>query len=294
MTKVTQSPPQETDTLHEEFFSHARVTEIDARGRSLRNDFRELWAYRDLLALLIRRDISIRYKQSAIGIAWAVVQPIVLMTIFSIVFGRFANLPSEGFPYSVFTLCALLPWLYFARALTGTSDSIVGASNLVTKVYFPRLIIPLSKTVSGLIDFAIAFGVLAVVLAWYRILPGPAILLLPLFITIAMLTAFAIGLWLTALNVKYRDIGLLVPFMTQIWMYASPIAYSSTLVPEHWRWIYSLNPIVGVVEGFRWALLGNAPPAIGPMLLSLAIVLLLLVGGLIYFRRTERTFADVI
>jgi lipopolysaccharide transport system permease protein len=247
-----------------------------------------------LLALLVRRDISVRYKQSAIGIAWAVVQPVVLMTIFAIVFGRFAKLPSEGSPYTVFTLCALLPWLYFAKALGGTSDSIVGASNLVTKVYFPRLIIPISKTVAGLVDFAIAFGILAVMLAWYRIVPGAAILLLPVFIAMTMLTAFAIGLWLTALNVKYRDIGLMVPFLTQIWMYASPIAYSTTLVPEKWRWIYSLNPIVGVAEGFRWAVLGKAPPALGPMLLSLAIVLVLLASGLMYFRRTERTFADII
>jgi len=286
------TPP--TDSVKEDFFGHAHVTEISQASRSLRNDLREIWAYRDLLTLLIRRDISIRYKQSAIGIAWAVVQPIVLMTIFSIVFGRFAKLPSDGYPYTVFTLCALLPWLYFARALTGTSDSVVNASNLVTKIYFPRLIIPLSKTISGLVDFVIAFGVLALVLAWYGIMPGPAILVLPLFIAIATITAFALGLWLTALNVKYRDIGLLVPFITQIWMYASPIAYSTSLVPEHWRWVYSLNPIVGVVEGFRWSLLGKEPPPLGPMLLSLAIVLLLLVGGLVYFRRTERTFADVI
>ncbi len=286
--------PDAQDSVRTEIFGHAHVTEIDSATRSLRSDLREVWAYRDLLALLIRRDISLRYKQSAIGVAWAVVQPVVLMVIFTIVFGRFAKLPSEGYPYSVFTLCALLPWLYFARALTGTSDSIVGASNLVTKVYFPRLIIPLSKTVSGLVDFAIAFVVLALLLAWHRLVPGPALLLLPVFFAIAMLTAFSIGLWLTALNVKYRDIGLLVPFLTQIWMYASPIAYSTTLVPEHWRWVYSLNPIVGVVEGFRWALLGKPPPAMGPMLLSIAIVVLVLVGGLVYFRRTERTFADVI
>lgn len=282
------------EATREAVFGHEHVTEISSGVRSLRSDLREIWAYRDLLILLIRRDVSVRYKQSAIGIAWAVVQPLVLMTIFSIVFGRFAKLPSEGYPYSVFTLCALLPWLYFARALGGTSDSIVGASSLVTKVYFPRLIIPISKTVSGLIDFAIAFGILVVVLAWYRIQPGPAILLLPVFVFLAMVTAFSIGLWLTALNVKYRDIGLLVPFVTQIWMYASPIAYSATLVPEKWRWIYSINPIVGVVEGFRWALLGREPPAMGPMILSFAIVIMLLVTGLIHFRRTERTFADII
>lgn len=282
------------DQLHEQVFGHAHITEISSGTRSLRTDLREIWAYRDLLMLLIQRDVSVRYKQSAIGIAWAVVQPVVLMFIFTVVFGRFAKLPSEGYPYAVFTLCALLPWLYFAKALSGTSDSIVGASNLVTKVYFPRLIIPISKTVSGLVDFAIAFGILAVVLAWYRVMPGPAILLLPVFIAMTMLTAFSIGLWLTALNVKYRDIGLLVPFITQIWMYVSPIAYSTTLVPEKWRWIYSLNPLVGVVEGFRWALLGKAPPELGPMLLSLGIVVVLLVTGLMHFRHTERTFADVI
>lgn len=282
------------EALREEVFGHGHLTEIASGPRSLRSDLREIWAYRDLLFLLIRRDITVRYKQSAIGIAWAVVQPVVLMTIFTVVFGRFAKLSSEGYPYALFTLCALLPWLYFARSLSGTSDSLVGSSHLVSKVYFPRLILPISKTISGLVDFAVAFGIVVVLLAWYRVLPGPAVLLLPVFIAIAMLTAFSIGLWLTALNVKYRDIGLLVPFATQIWMYASPIAYSVTLVPEHWRWVYSLNPIVGVVEGFRWALLGKAPPQIGPMLLSLAIVLLLFVGGIAHFRRTERTFADVI
>jgi lipopolysaccharide transport system permease protein len=281
-------------TAQERHFGHSHLTRIDGSVRSLRDEAREIWAYRDLLVLLIQRDISLRYKQSAVGLAWAIIQPVVLMTIFTIVFGRFARLPSEGFPYSVFTLCALLPWLYFARALGGTSGSIVGASSLVTKVYFPRLIIPISKTISGLVDLAIAFCILAVVLAWHRIQPGPAVLLVPVFILVAMSTAFSIGLWLTALNVKYRDIGLLVPFLTQVWMYASPIAYSSTLVPDKWRWVYSLNPIVGVVEGFRWAILGREPPALGPMLLSLSIVVLLLVTGFSYFRLTERTFADII
>ncbi len=292
------APSVLAETPHEatqsEFFGHAHVTEITAKGQSLGSDLREIWAYRDLLSLLVRRDISIRYKQSALGVAWAVLQPVVPMLIFSLVFGRFAKLPSEGYPYSVFTLAALLPWLYFARALSSTSDSIVGASNLVTKIYFPRLIIPLSKAISGLADFGVAFVVLALVMAWYRIVPGPALLMLPVFIVVTTLTAFALGLWLTALNVKYRDIGLLLPFLIQVWMYISPIAYSTTLVPEHLRWLYSLNPIVGVVEGFRWSLLGNTPPDPGPMLLSFGIVLVLLVSGLINFRRTERTFADVI
>jgi lipopolysaccharide transport system permease protein len=284
----------DADTARQEHFGHRHVTEISQSGRSLASDLREIWLYRDLLALLIRRDISVRYKQSTIGIAWAVVQPLVLMTIFSIVFGRFAKLPSEGYPYPLFILCALLPWLYFSRSLTGASDSMVASASLVTKVYFPRLILPISKTVSGLVDFAIALVLLAGALAWYRVMPGWELLLLPVFIGIAMLSAFAIGLWLTALNVRYRDIGLIVPFIVQIWMYASPIAYSTTLVPAHWRWIYSLNPMVGVAEGFRWALLGKAPPDSGPMFLSLLIVVLMLFAGLVFFRHTERSFADII
>lgn len=283
-----------SDALREDYFGHAHVTEISSAGRSLRSDLREIWAYRDLLILLVQRDITIRYKQSAIGIGWAIVQPLVLMTIFSIVFGRFARLPSDGFPYPVFTLCALVPWLYFARSLTGTSDSLVGSAHLVTKVYFPRLILPISKTLAGLVDLGVAFGLLVILLAWYRIVPGWGLLLLPVFVGIAMLTALSVGLWLTALSVKYRDIGVLVPFLTQIWMYASPIAYSVGLVPDRWLWLFSLNPLVGVVEGFRWALLGKTPPATGPMLLSLLIVLVMFVGGLAFFRRTERTFADVI
>jgi lipopolysaccharide transport system permease protein len=288
------TPPSSDEVMHEEFFGHAHVTEISVAGRSLRNDLRELWAYRDLLVLLVRRDVSVRYKQSAVGIGWAVVQPVMMMLIFSVIFGRFAGLPSEGVPYPLFTLTALLPWLYFAKALTGSSDSLVGSANLVKKVYFPRLILPLSKTISGLVDFAVAFGLLAILLAWYEVMPGWELLLLPVLVFIAMLTALSVGLWLTAMNVKYRDIGLMVPFISQIWMYASPIAYSTTIVPEQWRWIYSLNPMVGVVEGFRWALLGKAPPDMGPMLLSLSIVLLLFVSGIAFFRRTERTFADVV
>lgn len=217
-----------------------------------------------------------------------------LMAMFAVIFGHFAKLPSDGVPYPLFTLSALLPWLYFSKSLAGASDSLVGSAHLVSKVYFPRLILPISKTISGLVDFAISSTILAIMLAWYGITPGIALLLLPVFVAIAMMTAFSLGLWLTALNVKYRDVGILVPFITQVWMYASPIAYSTSLVPEKWRWLYGLNPIVGVVEGFRWALLGKAPPQIGPMLISLAIVLLLLVGGWAYFRRTERGFADII
>ena len=294
MMATDHSHVPEADHLHDEFFGHAHLTVIDSRGRTLRNDLRELWAYRDLLALLIRRDISIRYKQSAIGIAWVVVQPVMMMLIFSVIFGRFAKLPSEGIPYPLFTLSALLPWLYFVRALTGSSDSLVASANLVQKVYFPRLILPLSKSIAGLLDFAVTFGLLAILLCWYGTAPGWEILLLPAFIMITVATALGVGLWLTALNVKYRDIGLLVPFVAQIWMYVSPIAYSATIVPEQWQWLYSLNPLVGVVNGFRWALLGRQPPDPVAMGLSICIVLVVLIGGIAYFRHTERTFADVI
>ena len=282
------------DAGRREFFGHGHVTEISREGRPLMADLAELWMYRDLLFLLIRRDIGVRYKQSALGVLWAVIQPLVLMLLFSVVFGRFAGLPSDGAPYPLFVLSGLLPWLYFSKALSGASDSLVSSSNLVTKVYFPRLILPISKTVSGLVDFAISFGLLLLALAWYRVVPGWQLLLLPLFLCGAMITAFAVGVWMTALNVRYRDIGLLVPFVVQIWMYASPIAYSASLVPEPWRWAYSLNPIFGVVEGFRWALLGKAPPEPWPMALSFLIVMLLLFTGLAYFRRTERDFADII
>lgn len=284
----------DSDRLREEFFGHEHVTEISPRGQSFRVEMRELWAYRDLLALLVRRDISVRYKQSAIGFAWVIIQPLMMMTIFSVIFGRFAKLPSDGLPYPLFTLTALLPWLYFAKALAGSSDSLVGSATLVKKVYFPRLVIPLSRALSGLVDFGITFVVLAGMLAWYGVMPGWQIVFLPVMILVALVTALGLGLWLTALNVKYRDVGLMVPFLVQIWMYASPIAYSASIVPEKWQWLYSLNPMVGVVEGFRWALLGKQLPMVEPILLSLGLVLLLFLGGVVYFRRTERTFADVV
>ena len=283
------NPPDARD----EQFSHGHVTEICASGNTLRSELRELWAYRDLLVLLVQRDVSIRYKQSAVGIGWAILQPLLTTLIFTVVFGNFAKLPSDGYPYALFTMCALVPWTFFTRALTGASGSIVGASGMVTKVYFPRLVLPISKTVSGLVDFVVAFLLLVVLLVVYRVSPNlTGLLLLPLFLLLALATALGIGLWLTALNVKYRDVGLLVPFLTQIWMYVSPIAYSSQIVPQKYLWLYSLNPIYGVVEGFRWALLGKAPPATGPLLLSCGVVILMLVSGLWHFRRTERQFAD--
>lgn len=282
------NPPDARD----EHFSHGHLTEISASSNTLATEVRELWAYRDLLILLIQRDVSIRYKQSAVGIGWAILQPLLTTLIFTVVFGSFAKLPSDGYPYALYVMCAMVPWTFFSRALSGASGSIVGASGMVTKVYFPRLVLPISKTVSGLVDFAVAFVLLIVLLVVYRVMPTIGVLMLPLFILLALATALGIGLWLTALNVKYRDIGLLVPFLTQIWMYVSPIAYSSQIVPQKYLWLYSLNPIYGVVEGFRWALLGKAAPATGPLAISCGVVVLMLASGIWYFRRTEREFAD--
>jgi lipopolysaccharide transport system permease protein len=255
---------------------------------------RELWEYRELLYFLTWRDIKVRYKQTALGAAWAVIQPFFTMVVFSIFFGRLAKLPSEGVPYPVFTYCALVPWTYFATALTQSSNSLVDHARLITKVYFPRILVPAAAVIAGLVDLAIAFVVLVGMLLWYGVTPGPAVLLLPLLALLATITALAVGLWLSALNVQYRDVKYTIPFLVQFWLFLTPVAYSSTLVPERWRALYALNPMTGVVEGFRWALLGHRA-APGPMLLiSIASVLLLLIGGLFYFRRMEQRFADVV
>ncbi len=257
-------------------------------------NLREVWAYRELLGILAWRDVSVRYKQSIAGIGWAIFQPLMTALIFTIIFGKFARLPSDGIPYPLYTYCALLPWNYFARSLGSTSDSIVDSSHLITKVYFPRLILPISKVFAGLIDFLIAFLILGGMMAWYGIAPTWGIVYLPLFIFMATLTALGIGLWFTALNVKYRDVRFLVPFITQVWMYASPVAYSISIVPQNLKWLYSLNPMVGVIEGFRWALLGKSAPDVATMLVPMGAVVLLMVGGFYYFRRTEKMFADII
>jgi len=274
--------------------SEPQVTEIGPSNGLLALDLAELWEYRELAFLLAWRDATVRYKQSVVGVGWAVLQPLLMMSIFSVVFGAFAKLPSDGVPYPVFSLCALVPWNYFARALADSGNSLVGSSQLLTKIYFPRLILPISKVFSGLIDLAIAFALLLAAMAWYHVALTPRVVLLPLLVAIAVLTAFAAGLWLTALNVKYRDVGFVVPFLVQAWMYASPVAYSSEIVPARFRWAWGLNPIVGVIEGFRWALLGNAAPDVSSMLSSLLVTVVLLLTGLAYFRRMERTFADLI
>jgi lipopolysaccharide transport system permease protein len=269
------------------------VLKIRASHR-LRLNLKDIWEYRELLYFLVWRDIKVRYKQTALGAAWAILQPLLTMLVFTVFFGRLAKVPSDGIPYPVFAYTARLPWQLFAFALTESSNSLVGNQNLITKVYFPRLVIPLSSTLAGLVDFAISFCVLLVLMVFYHVTPSKAVVWLPAFLLFALATALSVGLWLSALNVKYRDVRYTTPFMTQFWMYATPVAYSSTLVPEPWRKWYGLNPMAGVVEGFRWALLGKST---GPGLMlwvSLTAVLLLLAGGLFYFRRTESTFADIL
>ncbi len=257
-------------------------------------DLRELWDHRELLYFLVWRAVKVRYKQTALGVAWAVIQPLFTMAVFSIVFGRLARLPSDGVPYPVFAYCALLPWQLFAFALAESSSSIVANQGLVTKVYFPRLIMPIAAVLVGLADFACSLVVLMGLLLYYGIAPSAAILSLPVWIVLAVLAALAVGIWLSALNVRYRDVRYTVPFLTQVWLYATPVAYAMALVPARWRPLYALNPMVGVVEGFRWALLGRAGAPVTAVTMSAVAVLVLLVGGLYYFRRTERTFADLI
>jgi len=254
----------------------------------------DLWRFRELLFFLTWRDIRVRYKQTALGAAWAILQPLLTMLLFTVIFGLFAGLPSQGIPYPIFTYTALLPWQLFAYGLNQSSTSLVTDKNLITKVYFPRLVIPLSSVASALFDFAIAFPLWLVLMLVYRIPITWRIVTLPLFVLFALSTAMAVGLWLSALNVQYRDVRYTLPFLSQFWMYATPIAYSVTIVPERWRWLYSLNPMTGVVEGFRWALLGTPNPLGPSFLISVTAVILIFAGGLIYFKHMEDSFADLV
>ena len=238
--------------------------------------------------------MKVRYKQTLIGAGWAILQPLMTMVIFTVVFGNFARIPSDGLPFSVFAYTALLPWTYFAHAVGGSSISLVGSSNLISKIYFPRLIILLAAVTTPLVDFLLSLLVLAGMMAWFHISPGWGILALPVFLLVALVTALAAGLFLAPLNVKYRDVGHAIPFLIQLWMYASPVVYPLSIVPGRWRLLYSLNPMAGVIEGFRWALLGKQNPSLSAIILSSAIVLIVLVGGLVYFKRMERAFADTI
>jgi len=254
----------------------------------------DVWAYRELLYFLVWRDIKVRYKQTVLGAAWAVIQPFFSMVVFSLFFGKLAKMPSDGIPYPIFAFAALVPWSYFAGALSQSANSLVDSANLIKKVYFPRLTIPIANALAGLVDFAIAFVVLLGMMLWYGVMPTARILWLPAFLLLALVTALAVGLWLSVLNVEYRDVRYTIPFLTQFWMFATPIVYPSSLLSEPWRTVYGLNPMVGVVEGFRWALLG-AKTAPGPVIaVSACASLALLVGGAFYFRRMEKTFADVV
>jgi len=255
----------------------------------------EVWAYRELLYFLTWRDIKVRYKQTLLGAAWAIIQPFFTMIVFSLFFGRLAQMPSDGIPYPIFSYAALLPWTFFASGLANSSNSLVGNANLIQKVYFPRLVVPVSSVLGSLPDFALAFLVLIAMMIFYGLFPTAAsILWLPVFLLLALITSLGVGLWLSALNVEYRDIRYVVPFMVQFWLFATPVSYPSSLLSEPWHTLYGLNPMVGVVEGFRWALLGSGSPP-GPMVaVSTMAALAILVSGAFYFRRMEKTFADVV
>ena len=255
---------------------------------------KELWEYRELLYFLTWRDIKVRYKQTVLGAAWAIIQPFFMMVVFSLFFGYLARVPSDGVPYPIFAYCALLPWQLFAHALTESSNSLVANERLITKVYFPRLVVPISAVLGGVLDFAIAFVILLLMMAYYGVRPTWAIVTLPAFLLLAMLTALGVGLWLSALNVKYRDVRYTIAFLIQFWLFATPVAYSSSIVPARWRALYGLNPMAGVVEGFRWALLGKSTGPGALLAVSVAVVILILIGGLYYFRRMEAEFADVV
>jgi lipopolysaccharide transport system permease protein len=281
MTTVTSEPPDDVLILR------------PSRGWGALN-LGDLWKYRELIYFLTWRDIKVRYKQTFLGAAWAILQPFLSMVVFTIFFGGLLNVSSDDLPYPVFSYTALLPWGVFSKALSDAGRSLVINRNMITKVYFPRLVVPIASVLSGVVDFLIAFIVLLGMMVYYQVAPTAAVWTLPLFLILALVTALGVGLWLSALNVIYRDVGYVLPFLTQFWFYITPIVYSASEIPEQWRLIYALNPMVGVVEGFRWAMLGTSS-APGPVVaVSAGIALLILVSGMFYFRRMERTFADMV
>jgi lipopolysaccharide transport system permease protein len=267
---------------------------IEARHGWLALDMPELWAYRELLYFFVWRDLKVRYKQTVIGAAWAILQPVLTMLVFSLFFGKLAKIPSQGLPYPIFYYCALLPWTYFATAMQSATNIVVDQQGVITKTYFPRVVLPIASVLSGLVDFAISFAVLLTIMVYYRIVPTSAVIWLPAFTLLAVLTALGVGLWLSALNALYRDVRYVLPFLVQFWMFASPVAYPSSLVPAKWRWLYGLNPMAGVIEGFRWALTGHGQPPGIMLAASSAAVLLLVVSGLVYFHAMEGEIADVV
>lgn len=287
---ITPNRPEATaDGVHK-----LPVTVIRPSRGWLSLNLPELWRYRELLYILAWRDVKVRYKQTVIGAAWAVIQPFFSMVVFSLFFGNLAKIPSDSVPYPLFSYAALVPWTFFANGLAESANSLVGNSNLLKKVYFPRLIIPIAAVISGIIDFVIAFLVLLGMMLYYQVMPTANIVWLPLLALLAFTTALGVGLWLSGLNVQFRDVRYIVPFLVQFWLFATPIVYPSSLIPEQWRLLYAINPMVGVVEGFRWSLLG-VDTAPGPMILvSVLAALALVVSGAFYFRRLEKTFADVV
>jgi lipopolysaccharide transport system permease protein len=269
-------------------------TVIESRRNSFYLNVQELWDFRELLYFLAWRDMKARYAQTVLGVAWAIIQPLAALVIFTIVFSLWAKLPSDGLPYPLFAYAALLPWTLLARSLERSGQSVVAESNLVKKVYFPRVILPIASTLAGVIDFVIAFALFLLLMAWYGIAPTWKVIAIPMLVLFTLGTSLAVSLWLSALNVHYRDVAGAIPLLTQLWMYASPVVYPLALVPEQWRTVYSLNPMAGIIEGFRWALLGGAAPDTRTAMLSASATGILLIFGLIFFNRMSRTFSDVV
>lgn len=292
-TTVVDAPTQQFDSRHGS--GHAdEVVRIQPSTGWISLGLVELWAFRELLFFLVWRDIKVRYKQTALGAAWAIIQPVMTMVVFSVFFGKLAAVKSDGIPYPIFSFTALVPWTFFATGLAMSSQSLVSSSNLLKKVYFPRLSIPIATVLSGVVDFALAFLVLLIMMPFFHVFPTWKIIWLPFFVLLALSTSLGVGLWLSALNVQYRDVRYVVPFITQIWLFATPIIYPSSGLPEPWHTLYGLNPMAGVVEGFRWAMLGSNALPFALVAMSTTASLIMLVSGLFYFRRMERTFADTV
>lgn len=264
-------------------------------GRAERHYWKDLWRYRELFYFLAWRDILVRYKQTTIGLAWALLRPLLTMLVFTLVFSKLAKLPSDGVPYPILVFAALLPWMFFANAFTEAGNSLISNANMISKVYFPRLVLPASAVIVSFTDFLISAAIMALLMVWYGYVPDWHIITLPLFVLVAFAAAMGAGLWIAALNVKYRDFRYVIPFIVQLGLYISPVGFSSNIVPEQWRLLYSINPMVGVIDGFRWAILGGTTPLYWPgFLISLALVFAIFVTGIFYFRKTEKSFADVI
>ena len=275
-----------------------QITEFDLvvePGRSKKNYWNDLWRFRELFLFLAWRDILVRYKQTSIGLAWSLIRPFLTMIVFTVIFGRLAKLPSEGVPYPILVYAGMLPWQFFATSFTDASNSLLNNSNMLTKIYFPRLIIPVSTVIVNLVDFLISFIILVGLMIWYHFAPSWSILFLPLFLILAILTALGAGIYVAALNVKYRDFKYIVPFVVQFGLYISPVGFSSNVVPDKWRLLYSINPMVGIIDGFRWSILGGDSHIFLPgMIISIAFIFFLFIFGIIYFRKTEKSFADII